>query len=169
MHGLLVFLIVAVPLLVLLVLLVHRMWRSGRLGKSVTAIALVALAWPVDQALFPPTSFYVSAVKNFANLSVPADAVFLNKESSLPDFTGDYSACFVVRLSPAAMAAFTRELGSSIGPGSLGDCGLRRQVKLRGAKVLEYGRAPWSASDTGMIQINVVPGENLVSVWWSET
>lgn len=166
MHGLLVFLIVAVPLLVLLV---HRMWRSGRLGKSVTAIALVALAWPVYQALFPPTSFYVSGIKNFANLSVPADAVFLNKESSVPDFTGDYSACFVVRLSPAAMAAFTRELGSSIGPGSLGDCGLGRQDKLRGAKVLGYGRAPWFESDSGMIQINVVPGENLVSVWWSET
>ncbi|MFB9243627.1 hypothetical protein IV454_28500 [Massilia antarctica] len=167
MDGFFLVFAVGVPLLGVLCLV--AIWRNGRLGKAIIGLAAAGLAWPVYQALYPPEEFYVSAIKNFANLTIPANAVFLNKEASFPDFTGDYSACFVVRLTPAAMAEFTKQLGKrQEGEGNAGDCGLSRQIKVRGAKVVGYDRQPWSASDSGMITINVVPSENLVSVSWTQ-
>ena len=80
------------------VYILYRMWRRGGAWKLASASLGTYIAYSVITAIWPPNSFYIDEFNYRSGLALPDAADVLDKDSSYPDFHGDYFSKAVIRL-----------------------------------------------------------------------
>ena len=148
--------------------------RRGRVGRVIlglmsAALGLMsaALVWFVYEALYPPESFYLSEFERLTRISLPKQSQFVEKTATFPDHFGDYSACFIVRLSPEDIAALTAVLGV---PKELRSealrCSTQAPTSNSQTKTALYDLASRATRTDAQIYIAVSQSQNLAQVSW---
>lgn len=108
-------LVAAVGLILVITFFSARwIWRRGRIGQFTLGLAALGFAWGVYDAIYPSESFYISQLAGLAGVRLPGNVAFVEKTTSFPDIHGDYSACFIVRLSATEMTAFRAEVNTGV-------------------------------------------------------
>ena len=163
----------SVLLLVVLALsyaLVRWLWRKGRYGRLLLVAGILGVLWSIYDAIYPPESFYVAELQRLVRLPLPAEARFVHKTATYPDFFGDYSACFIVHLSTDAMAKLKTSIASEP----------MHEVKADGCANMDenitkplnlmanqYNLSKRATREDAEIFIELIPNQNLAVISWN--
>jgi hypothetical protein len=163
-----ILLFILLALIIALYFLTRWLWSKGENGRLILCLGLVVLIWGIQDAIFPPESFYKSELKRLVNVDLPNDTKFQFKNASLPDLHGDYSACFIVLLSPNSWATLKASIESepvqhSQSDGCTHKRGTRHPWNLAAS---QYTLTKRSTREDAEIQISLIPNENLAVISW---
>ena len=123
--------------------------RSRQINIAFVSILVLFSAYMTFDAFFPSKSFYEQEFKSVTLREIPKSAKFLEKNSSFPDFQGEYCSSSQIKLSKAeykklfselsldnrftknGQVIFSAELGKSLGEKSLKKIGYNfiRQIE----------------------------------------
>jgi hypothetical protein len=160
--------ILLLVVLALLYLLVRWLWRKGRYGRLLLAASFIGVLWSIYDAIYPPPSFYTAELQRLVNVSLPAEAQFVYKTATYPDIHGDYSACFIVHLSVAAMEQLKASIASDPvhESKSFGCANMDKTLKPLNAMASHYTLTKRANREDAEIFIELISTSNLAVISW---
>ena len=84
--------------------------RSRQINIAYIFILVLFSAYQTFDAFFPSESFYKQEFKTVTLREIPKSAIFIEKNSSYPDFHGDYCSSSQIKLSKADYEKLLSEL-----------------------------------------------------------
>lgn len=163
--------VLAALLLVLFLatVIVRWFWRKGVRGRAFLGVLAGVLAWNVHGAMYPDDSFYVAEFQHLSTLTLPSTVEFLEKQATFPDIFGDYTACFIVRISSDGMNSLLDQLdapqNSSGKPLNCNaDVSDRTEVPTQ---IYEFDLSTRATREDATISISLAPDQNLAKITWS--
>ena len=79
-------------------MILYRLWRRGGIRRYVSVGIGIFLIYSAITAVWPPDSFYIDEFEYRSGLTLPSSASVIDKDSSYPDFHGDYFSKAVIQL-----------------------------------------------------------------------
>jgi hypothetical protein len=164
-------LLVVVSIFVIAGFALRWLRRRGRIGQCALGLAALGVGWALFEAIYPSDAVYIAELNRLSGVRLPDDASFLEKTASFPDLHGDYSACFIVRLTAAEMTAFEAALGTAFEPTvsegtEVGRCDSVSRLMMTKSKVRNIDLSRRATRPDATIRAQVAEGNGLVKIEW---
>ncbi|TXI47533.1 hypothetical protein [Methylophilus sp.] len=159
-------LLICIP--VLLFFSVRWLWSKGRYGRMFLAASFLWVLWSIYDAVYPPQSFYTSELQRLVKVNLPSDAQFQYKTATYPDIHGDYSVCFIVRLSQTSWEQLKTSISSEPVHETKSDGCANMDKKLKPLSLMasQYTLTNRATREDAEILIELIPKENLAVISW---